>query len=104
MFVPVDISRLSADAGELRAAPTTGWNEDVEKAVMHSMSFSESDMLSHPLILLYAVATTDVDPLQSIQTLSSKSYLPQCFTSVRRLCVAMSLFSVFTRRDCMMWM
>lgn len=38
-------------------------------------------MLSHPVVLLLVVATTDVDPVACMQELASVHHTPPCLTS-----------------------
>lgn len=38
-------------------------------------------MLSHPVVLLLVVATTDVDPVACMQELASVHHTPSCLTS-----------------------
>ena len=42
---------------------------------------SETEMISHPIILLLAVATSDVDPVACMQELASVHHAPQCLIS-----------------------
>lgn len=45
------------------------------------MSFSEYEMISHPVILLLVVATTDVDPVACMQELNSSHHTPVCLNN-----------------------
>ena len=38
-------------------------------------------MISHPVVLLLVVATTDVDPVACMQELASVHHVPQCMVS-----------------------
>lgn len=38
-------------------------------------------MISHPVVLLLVVATTDVDPVACMQELASVHHMPQCMIS-----------------------
>lgn len=49
---------------------------------MRSMSFTEYEMTSHPIIFLSVVASTDVDHAGCMQELSSPHYVPSCFSTV----------------------
>lgn len=48
---------------------------------MRSLSFSEYEMISHPLLLLIVVSTSDVDPVGAMQELSSSHHVPAVFTT-----------------------
>lgn len=50
-----NLNRLSSSPAELKGSPPTVWTDKVEQIVMRSMSFSEFEMMSHPLILLTVV-------------------------------------------------
>jgi hypothetical protein len=67
---------------ELITSPPTAWSETLEHIVLRSMSFSEYEMISHPIILLTVVSTSDVDPVACMQEMASIHHLPQCLTNV----------------------
>jgi len=48
---------------------------------MRSLSFSEYEMISHPLLLLTVVSTSDADPVGAMQELSSLHHMPAVFTT-----------------------
>lgn len=45
------------------------------------MSFSEYEMISHPLVVMSVVSTSDVDPIAAMQELTSIHHTPACFTN-----------------------
>jgi hypothetical protein len=75
------MDRLPTSLSELKSSPPTAWTQDIEQIVMRSMSFSEFEMMSHPLVVLTVVSTADADPLAAMQELASIHHTPQCFTN-----------------------
>jgi len=71
-FTPYETSKMPETKEDLQSGTSTsttrppGWNEEVEKTILNSMSFGEYDMLSCPLVALFAVSTTDADPMVSV--------------------------------------
>ena len=80
-FEECDPSMTPANLVELKATPPTAWGPRAEQIVLRSMAFSEFEMLSHPVILLTVVATTDVDPVACMQELASVHHTPSCLSS-----------------------
>ena len=63
--------------------PPTSWNNKLEKVMfMRTLSFSEYEMISNPLLMLNVVATSEYDPVASMQELLSSNYIPTTFNSV----------------------
>lgn len=77
-----DIGSLPGDVPELRHVKPSAWSNKLENIMMHSMAFSEYELLSHPLVLLMAVATNDPDPLAAMQQLTAKNRNPTGVLSV----------------------
>jgi hypothetical protein len=82
LFEEFDIAKLPANINELKSSTPTGWSNKLEQVVIRSMSFSEFEMVSHPVLLLTAVSTTDYDPLACMQEMSSYHHAPQCLVTV----------------------
>eukprot|EP00981_Chlorochromonas_danica_P002980 scaffold601_cov170-Ochromonas_danica.AAC.41 len=80
-FTPFDVYALANTSSEIKANPPTAWTPTTEQIVMRSMSFSEYEMMSQPLLQLVVVATTDIDPLAAMLELASVHHLPSCLTS-----------------------
>lgn len=80
-FEEFDLSRMPATVGDMRTATPSAWSLAVEQIVMRSMSFSEFEMISHPLVLMTVVATSDLDPVACMQQLASVHHTPQCMLS-----------------------
>mmetsp|Transcript_14452 Transcript_14452/g.21723 ORF Transcript_14452/g.21723 Transcript_14452/m.21723 type:complete len:1460 (-) Transcript_14452:198-4577(-) len=78
-FVAYDIEKLPHTPDELKSSPPSGWTSKIEQTLMRSMSFSEFEMSSHPLIFLTVVASSDVDHIACMHELSSVHHLPACF-------------------------
>ena len=79
-LVPASLSALKGGAAAT-APPPTAWGPRTEQTVLRSMAFSEFEMLSHPVVLLTVVATTDVDPVACMQELASVHHTPSCLSS-----------------------
>jgi len=77
-LVPASLSALK---GGNAAPPPTAWGPRTEQTVLRSMAFSEFEMLSHPVVLLTVVATTDVDPVACMEELASVHHTPACLAS-----------------------
>ena len=73
---------MPANERDIRVSPPSAWTESIDKSLMYSMSFSEYDMLSNPIILLLAVSTTDTDPLAAMNEMCSRHYAPQGILAV----------------------
>jgi hypothetical protein len=80
-FEECDASMTPTSLSELKTTPSTAWGPRAEQIVLRSMAFSEFEMLSHPVILLTVVATTDVDPVACMQELASVHHTPSCLSS-----------------------
>jgi hypothetical protein len=80
-FVPFDIHRLPTSVGELKSAPPSAWTHTLEQLAVRSMSFSEFEMISHPLVVMSVISTSDIDPIASMQELTSIHHTPACFTN-----------------------
>jgi hypothetical protein len=80
-FREYDLSGMPATVNELRSATPSAWTPTIEQIIMRSMSFSEFEMLSHPLIIMTVVSTSDVDPVACMQQLASVHHTPQCVLS-----------------------
>eukprot|EP01041_Mallomonas_annulata_P002922 gene2922-5736_t len=78
-FEEFDINRIPSNIFDLKASPPSAWTQKLEQLVMHSVSFSEFEMASHPLILLTVVSTTDEDPVACMRELASIHHMPPCF-------------------------
>lgn len=48
---------------------------------MRSMSFSEFEMMSQPLILLTVISTTEIDPVAAMVELASVHHTPACYSN-----------------------
>jgi len=82
-FGPVNIESLPTSISELKGSQTTSWNHRIEQILlMRSLSFSEYEMLSNPILLLTVVASNEVDPVISMQDLLSSRYVPSCLETV----------------------
>ena len=81
-FEASEIDKLPETVAELKTSPASGWSDDIEKSLLHSMAFSENDMLSCPVILMLAVSSTDVDPVACMAELCSRHYAPACMSNV----------------------
>jgi hypothetical protein len=80
-FKPYDLNRLSSNVAELKNEPPTSWTRDTEQIFARSMSFTECDMISHPVVHLTIVATSDANPVAAMQELSSMHHAPQSTTN-----------------------
>ena len=81
-FQEYDLAKLPASLTELKAYCPSAWTPELEQIVTRSMSFSEYEMLSHPIVVLTAVATTDYDVVACMQEIVSHHHTPQCLTTV----------------------
>jgi hypothetical protein len=79
------MNKMPHDAEELKSAPPTGWTTKIEQTLMRSMSFTEFEMTSHPLIFLTVVSTSDIDHVACMNELSSAHHVPSCFSTVHTL-------------------
>jgi hypothetical protein len=70
------MSRMPSCLNELAASPPSAWIPTLEKLVMRSMSFSECEMISHPVLILTVVSTTEIDTIAAMQELSSNRHNP----------------------------
>lgn len=50
---------------------------------MRSLSFSEYEMLSNPIVIMNVVASNEADPVLAMHELFSSHYTPPGFISVR---------------------
>ena len=80
-FVPYDIISLPNNIAELKVSPPNGSNSKIEDYFMRSMSFSEFEMISQPLILMTVISTSDVDPVACMQELTSLHHTPPGFSN-----------------------
>lgn len=76
------MAKMPRDPEELKLSPPSGWSSKIEQTLMRSMSFTEYEMTSHPIIFLTVVATTDVDHVGCMNELSSNHHVPSCFSTV----------------------
>jgi hypothetical protein len=81
-FVEFDLNRLSDNANEVKGNPPNGWTSTIEQIIIRSMSFSEFEMISHPLLILYVISTSDIDPIANMQELTSAYNIPESFGNV----------------------
>lgn len=75
-FEEFDINRLPNSLVELKAGPPSAWTELIRQIVIRSISFSEYEMLSHPVVILSVIATSDVDHIACMQELVSGHHSP----------------------------
>eukprot|EP01035_Chromulina_nebulosa_P018359 gene18359-24055_t len=76
-FEECNLSRLPNSLSELKVSMPTSWNKKIEQTIlMKSLSFSEYEMISHPVVVLSVVSSSDVDPLLCMQELLSIHHLP----------------------------
>lgn len=80
-FEEEDLIKMPSKKSELKNCPPNAWTPTVEQIVMRSISFSEFEMASHPLVMLSVIATTDIDPVSCMLELSSVHHLPGCFST-----------------------
>lgn len=80
-FSPFDLNRLPTNVHELKSTPPSAWTPTLEQLAVRSMSFSEYEMISHPLVVMSVVSTSDVDPIAAMQELTSIHHTPSCFTN-----------------------
>jgi hypothetical protein len=66
---------------ELKTSPPHAWTQQVEHIVSRSLSFSEFEMSSHPIVILTAVSTTDFDVVACMQEINSYHHNPPCFAT-----------------------
>ena len=66
---------------ELKLSPPHAWTPQIEHIVSHSLSFSEYEMASHPIVILTAVSTMDFDVIACMQELNSYHHTPPCLVS-----------------------
>lgn len=72
------MNRLPSCLRELESLPPSAWTTTLEKLVMRSMSFNECEMISHPILILTVVSTTEIDTIAAMQELSSNRHNPIC--------------------------
>lgn len=80
-FEETDLSRLPSNIKELKGSPPSAWTPKLEQLVLRSISFSEFEMISHPVVLLTVVSTSDEDPLACMQELASVHHTPMCLSN-----------------------
>lgn len=83
-FSDYDLSRMPSKISELRGSPPTAWSKKIEQTFLRSMTFSEFETISHPLVLLNVASSTDTDPVRCMQELSFVHHTPSCISSVSR--------------------
>jgi hypothetical protein len=81
-FSEYDMNKLPRSPEDLKASPPSGWAPKIEQTLMRSMSFTEFEMSSHPLIFLTVVSTSDIDHIACMHELSSTHHVPPCFGTV----------------------
>jgi hypothetical protein len=81
-FEEFDMKDIPSSVNELKANAPSGWTTRLEQILSRSMSFSEFEMLSHPVLLLNVVSTHEKDVLATMQDLLSLSNLPACLQNV----------------------
>jgi len=80
-FQEFDIARLPANINELKSQSPTAWTPQLEQILYRSMSFSEYEMLSHPIVIITAVSTTDFDVVACMQEMVSYHHIPSIMTA-----------------------
>lgn len=80
-FEDTDMARMPSNAQELKSAMPTAWSPLLEQIITRSASFGEFEMISHPVIILTVVSTSDYDPVACMQELSSTHHSPDSFTN-----------------------
>lgn len=81
MFTPYDVAILPNSSSEIKAGPPNAWTSNVEQIVMRSLSFSEYEMISQPIVLMMVVSTSDVDPVAAMMELASMHHTPSCLSN-----------------------
>lgn len=81
IFQEFDIARLPANIAELKNQSPTAWTPQIEQVICRSMSFSEYEMLSHPIAIITAVSTTDFDVVACMQEMVSYHHVPSIMTA-----------------------
>lgn len=81
LFQEFDIARLPANASELKSQSPTAWTPQIEQVLCRSMSFSEYEMLSHPIVVITAVSTTDFDVVACMQEMVSYHHVPSIMSA-----------------------
>ncbi len=72
---------MPTNISEIKAAPPTSWTDVTEQSFLRSMAFSECEMISHPVLILNVVATSDQEPVVAMQELASIHHTPTVFTN-----------------------
>ena len=80
-FDTFDITKLPHSPLEVRQSAPSGWSPLIEQTLMRSMSFTEYEMNSHPLVFLTVISTEDVDPIACMQELTSHQHIPACYST-----------------------
>jgi hypothetical protein len=91
-FEEFDIHDVPSNVSELKANPPSAWTPKLEQILSRSMSFTEYEMLSHPVMLLTVVSTTERDAVSAMQELASPHHVPQCFQNVRSSLIDVTRF------------
>ena len=86
-FHDFDLSRMPTKISELRGSPPTAWSQKIEQLLMRSMTFSEYEMISHPIVILNVASSADTDPVRCMQELSFVHHTPSCISSVNNFLV-----------------
>jgi hypothetical protein len=81
-FTDFDLHRFPNKFAELRQSPPTAWGNKIEQIFNRSMTFSEFEMLSHPIVIINVASTSDNDPVRCMQELSFVHHTPACISSV----------------------
>ena len=75
-FNEFDLSRLPFNSAELKANPPSAWSPAMDQIFMRSMSFTEYEMTSHPiLILTVQLYTTNTPLLFPLPSPANKRYI-----------------------------
>ena len=66
-FAEFDINKLPQDVRDVNFTPPSGMSPYIEQLLIRSMSFSEFEMTSHPVLCLLVVSSDDPDPYNAMQ-------------------------------------
>jgi hypothetical protein len=91
-FEEFDIHDVPSNVSELKANPPSAWTPKLEQILSRSMSFTEYEMLSHPVMLLTVVSTTERDAVSAMQELASPHHVPPGFQNVRSSLIDVTRF------------
>ena len=80
-FRAFEMSKLPHSPSEVRQSAPSGWTPVIEQIIFRSMSFTEYEMNSHPLVFLTVISTADNDPIACMQELTSHQHIPPCYST-----------------------